>query len=333
MDKGEATKQARNIVLVGRAGNGKSATGNSLIGQKVFESDETHAKCQAHEDVTGDNHTINVINTPGLSDLGESAKFISREIVRCLTLAEGGIHAVVWVLSAKTQIEEMSTLGILYALFGSEIAAYVIIVFTGGDVLEEEGVTLDEFLGREDCPPFVKDVLKMFGNRKVLFDNKTHDEGKKAEQVNKILSLVDEIKRKNNGQSITDGIYKEIKERTDKLSKELEELKAKNHPADLESELKIKLHAETVTLMSNEVEKKLKAAKEELKAAVQQAHEEDVMVTCSVNYLPGQRIRKTWIDRLFPDWWLGSWQEKAFFDASQAILDLSLQKCRTGSFI
>lgn len=61
MDKGEATKQARNIVLVGRAGNGKSATGNSLIGQKVFES-EAHAM---HGAVTRDNHTINVINTPG----------------------------------------------------------------------------------------------------------------------------------------------------------------------------------------------------------------------------------------------------------------------------
>jgi len=266
MDKGEATKQAVNIVLVGREGNGKSATGNSLIGQKVFES-EADAKCQAHGAVTGDNHTINVINTPGLSDLGESAKFISREIVRCLTLAEGGIHAVVWVLSSRTQIEELSTLGILYALFGSEIAAYVIIVFTGGDVLAEEGVTLDEFLGREDCPPLVKEVLKISGNRMVLFDNKTHDEGKKAEQVNKLLSLVDEIKRNNHGQSYTDAMYNEIKVHSDKLSKELE---AKNHPAEMESELKDKLHAsfeESMTLMSNEVEKKLRAAEEELEVA------------------------------------------------------------------
>jgi len=274
MDKGGETKQAVNIVLVGREGNGKSATGNSLIGQKVFVSDEADAKCEAHGAVTGDNHTINVINTPGLSDLGVSAKFISREIVRCLTLAEGGIHAVVLVLSSRAQIteEELSTLGILHALFGSEIAAYVIVVFTGGDVLAEEGVTLDEFLGGEDFPPLVKEVLKMSGNQMVLFDNKTDDEGKKAEQVNKILSLVDEIKRNNHGQSYTDAMYNEIKVHTDKLSKELEELESKNHPADMESELKDKLHAsfeESMTLMSNEVEKKLKAAEEEGKVTVE----------------------------------------------------------------
>ncbi|CAA7029785.1 unnamed protein product [Microthlaspi erraticum] len=145
MDKGEATKQAMNI---------------------VFES-------EAHEKY--------------LSDLGLPAEFISREIVRCLTLAEGGIHAVVWVLSARAQ-----------------------------------------------------EVLKLSGNLMVLFDNKTQDEGKKAEQVNKLLSLVDEIKRNNYGQSYTDGMYNEIKEHSDKLRKELE---SKNHPADLESELKDKLHA------------------------------------------------------------------------------------------
>ncbi|CAA7029833.1 unnamed protein product [Microthlaspi erraticum] len=273
MDKGEATKQAVNIVLVGRTGNGKSATGNSIIGQKVFESEEAHAtKCQKHEAVKGDDHTINVIDTP----------------------AEGGIHAVVLVLSARTQIteEEESTLGILHALFGSEIAAYVIVVFTGGDVLGEKGVTLEEFLVGEDCPPFVEEVLNMSGNRMVLFDNKTNDESKKAEQVNKLLSLVDEIKKNNHGQSYTDDMHNEINEHTDKLSKELEEIESKEHPADLESELKNKLHAsfeESMTLMSNEVEKKLKAAKEEGK--VTEEEEE-------TGHVRAQKLRATAVIRL-----------------------------------
>lgn len=51
----------------------------------------------------------------------------------------------------------------------------------------------------------------MCGNRKVLIDNKTHDEGKKAEQVHRLLSLVDEIRRRNRGGSYTDDMFHKIK--------------------------------------------------------------------------------------------------------------------------
>ena len=86
-----------------------------------------------------------------------SAEYISKEIVRCLTLAEGGIHAVLLVLSARTRItqEEENTLRTLQALFGSQILDYVVVVFTGGDVLEECKETLEDYLGR-DCPTFIK---------------------------------------------------------------------------------------------------------------------------------------------------------------------------------
>ncbi|CAA7053826.1 unnamed protein product [Microthlaspi erraticum] len=134
----------------------------------------------------------------------------------------------------------------------------------------------------------------------VLFDNKTHDEGKRAEQVNKLLSLVDEIKKNNNGQSYTDDMYNEIKQHTDKLSKELEELEAKKHPAELESELKDKLHAsfeESMTLMSNAVEKKLKAAvqaQEILSPGTTLSLLEDMVDYARRNPIPTPRRRTGW---------------------------------------
>ena len=72
-------------------------------------------------------------------------------------MAEEGIHAVLFVLSVKNRIsqEEESTLNSLQRIFESKILDYLIVVFTGGDELEEEGLTLDEYL-EEGCPEFLQ---------------------------------------------------------------------------------------------------------------------------------------------------------------------------------
>ncbi|VVB11746.1 unnamed protein product [Arabis nemorensis] len=58
----------KNIVLVGRIGNGKSATGNSLLKQEAFRSDTQPTgvtiKCQAFRALTKNGSIINVIDTP-----------------------------------------------------------------------------------------------------------------------------------------------------------------------------------------------------------------------------------------------------------------------------
>ncbi|VVB11745.1 unnamed protein product [Arabis nemorensis] len=56
-----------------------------------------------------------------------SAEFISKELVSCLTQAEEGLHAVVLVLSMRTQIskEEEDALRALLVLFGSRILDYL----------------------------------------------------------------------------------------------------------------------------------------------------------------------------------------------------------------
>lgn len=57
----------------------------------------------------------------------------------------------------------------------------------------------------------LQEVIKLSGNRMVLFDNRTHDEGKKAEQVHKLLFLVDKIRKTHHGDAYTDDMYHEIK--------------------------------------------------------------------------------------------------------------------------
>ncbi|CAL9217309.1 unnamed protein product [Arabidopsis halleri] len=196
-----ASEPVRNIVLVGPPGYGKSSTGNSLIGKEVFISETVECKtCKAK---TLDGLIINVIDTPGLFDLSVSTDYMNKEISNCLTLTEGGLHAVVLVLSVGTDIlkEEEAALNKLQLLFGSKIVDYLVVLFTGGDVLEKENKTLDDYLS-SGCPEFLKTVLRLCGGRRVLFNNKTTDEVKKIEQVKQLLAHVEAIEKLNGGKAL-----------------------------------------------------------------------------------------------------------------------------------
>lgn len=72
-------------------------------------------------------------------------------------MAKDGIHAVLVVLSVRSRFsrEEEAAVESLRKFFGSNISDYMIVVFTGGDDLEENDETLDDYLGR-DCPEPLK---------------------------------------------------------------------------------------------------------------------------------------------------------------------------------
>jgi len=93
-------------------------------------------------------------------------------------MAKDGIHAILMVFSIKTRFseEEQATFLALQALFGHKIVDYMIVVFTGGDELEENEETLEGYIGFE-CPQPLKVffIIIIFVNTYYIHSHNSQD--------------------------------------------------------------------------------------------------------------------------------------------------------------